>query len=224
MGLVMPPMNCDSMSMPVTTTMGPLASGTSRLSAAPTSAEPMMVVPNPNRAATLPATSAPSNAPGPAAARIRPRSAGPIPSWRVTYSTYTANMALWNRFEVPVQPAIDRNSGLPRTTASPSRSSTQIELGPAACCTGGGSEVRMNSKQITDATNEAASTATASGAVTSWTSAPATPGPVIWATERLISSLLLPSTRCSRLTSTGKYDWSATSKNTVSVPVRMPTR
>ena len=53
--------------------------------------------------------------------------------------------------------------------------------------------------------------------------APAMPGPMIWATDRLTSSLLLPSTSCSRLTRAGKNAWSAMSKNTVSTPLQKPT-
>ena len=45
------------------------------------------------------------------------------------------------------------------------------------------------------------------------------PGPAMFAAERLISSFELPSTTCSRPTSAGRYDWYATSKKTVPMPV-----
>ncbi len=49
------------------------------------------------------------------------------------------------------------------------------------------------------------------------------PGPASEAAERLTSSFELPSTSWSRVTSDGRYDWYATSKNTVSVPTTKPT-
>ena len=45
------------------------------------------------------------------------------------------------------------------------------------------------------------------------------PGPPMFAAARLISSFELPSTTCSRPTSAGRYDWYATSKKTVPMPV-----
>ena len=45
----------------------------------------------------------------------------------------------------------------------------------------------------------------------------------MFAAERLISSFELPSTICSRPTSAGRYDWYATSKKTVQMPVAKPT-
>ena len=68
-----------------------------------------------------------------------------------------------------------------------------------------------------------ASTRMAYGAVIAPTSTPAIPGPASEAAERLTSSFELPSTSWSRETSDGRYDWYATSKNTVSVPTTKPT-
>ena len=68
-----------------------------------------------------------------------------------------------------------------------------------------------------------ASTSTATGAVSAWTSTPAIAGPASWAPEREISSFELPSTSCSRSTREGRYDWYATSKKTVSTPIAKPT-
>lgn len=50
----------------------------------------------------------------------------------------------------------------------------------------------------------AASTSTATGAVRSWISRPASPGPAIEAPELEISSFALPSTSCSARTSLGR--------------------
>ena len=76
-----------SPSVPTTTGRGPLASGTSKLATANNVMEVMMVRPSPNACAMRPANSAPTSAPGPLAAKIRPCSAGSRPSWRVMYST-----------------------------------------------------------------------------------------------------------------------------------------
>ena len=43
------------------------------------------------------------------------------------------------------------------------------------------------------------------------------------AADRLTSSFELPSTSCVRSTSEGRYDWYATSKNTVQTPTKKPT-
>ncbi len=52
---------------------------------------------------------------------------------------------------------------------------------------------------------------------------PPNPGPASCAVERLISSFELPSPMSSRSTSDGRYDWYATSKKTVKIPVRNAT-
>ena len=51
------------------------------------------------------------------------------------------------------------------------------------------------------------STATAAELPMAWTRPPATLGPATAATCALPVSLALPSTRCSRPTSVGRYDW-----------------
>jgi len=63
----------------------------------------------------------------------------------------------------------------------------------------------------------------AAGALSQPMSRPATPGPPSCAADRLISSLALPSMICRRSTSEGRYDWYATSKNTVATPTKKPT-
>ena len=68
-----------------------------------------------------------------------------------------------------------------------------------------GSGVRMRSSDTADTANEIASTRIAKGALTSWTSAPARPGPPISASEELVASLLLPSTTRSTPISEGTY-------------------
>src|SRR5512135_2023362 len=115
-------------------------------------------------------------------------------------------MILLKRLLVPVQPAIERSTGLPSTTPSPSRISCHM-LWRRCVGGGGGSAVLIKSSEMTDTRNESASSKIAIGAVTSCTSAPAMPGPAIAATERLTSNLLLPSIKSGRETSAGKYDW-----------------
>ena len=51
-----------------------------------------------------------------------------------------------------------------------------------------------------------------------WTRTPATAGPLSCAAERLTSSFEFPSTSAVRSTRDGRYDWYATSKNTVQMP------
>ena len=77
--------------------------------------------------------------------------------------------------------------------------------------------------RIAEATKLAASTATAYGAVIAPIAGRRGRDRAIWAPERLSSSFELPSTSCSLRTSEGRYDWYATSKKTVSVPVANPT-
>ena len=52
----------------------------------------------------------------------------------------------------------------------------------------------MRSSETAETANESASTRIANGALTTWTSAPASPGPPISASDELVASLLLPST------------------------------
>ena len=78
----------------------------------------------------------------------------------------------------------------------------------------------MNSAEPTKLT---ASNAIAAGAFSRSTTTPASPGPPSWAAARLISSFELPSISCCRSTSDGRYDWYATSKNTVAIPARNAT-
>ena len=64
---------------------------------------------------------------------------------------------------------------------------------------------------------------TATGAVRRPTIPPPNGWPRIWAEDWLIWSLELPSTSSSRSRIVGRYDWSATSKNTVMSPFTNPT-
>ncbi len=57
-----------------------------------------------------------------------------------------------------------------------------------------GSGVLIRSSDTADTANETASTRIAKGALTTWTRAPASPGPPISARDELVASLLLPST------------------------------
>jgi hypothetical protein len=68
-----------------------------------------------------------------------------------------------------------------------------------------------------------ASTRIATGALSHPIRSPAAPGPPSWAIERLISSFALPSTSSCRSTSAGRYDWYATSKQTVAMPAQNAT-
>ena len=85
---------------------------------------------------------------------------------------------------------------------------------------GAGSTVRIAPMNSAEATNETASTATASGALMTWTRSPPVLGPIACVTNSLTSSLLLPSTSSSGDTSDGRYELWATSKKTPNVPTR----
>jgi hypothetical protein len=85
------------------------------------------------------------------------------------------------------------------------------------------SRLPMPSTKSPDTRKLSASTRIANGARSSSTRTPAAAGPPSCAPERLISSFEFPSTSCSRSTSDGRYDWYATSKNTVQMPTRNPT-
>ena len=88
---------------------------------------------------------------------------------------------------------------------------------------GTSSRLRMRKTNRPEARKLIASISIAIGALSAWMSTPASAGPASCAPEREISSFELPSTSWSRSTSAGKYDWYATSKNTVSTPKRKPT-
>jgi len=63
----------------------------------------------------------------------------------------------------------------------------------------------MRASEMAEITNEIASMRIAKGALTIWTSAPASPGPPISAIDELVASLLLPSMTRSRPISVGTY-------------------
>ena len=71
--------------------------------------------------------------------------------------------------------------------------------------------------------NDSASTSRANGAVMMLTSRPPTPGPTTCAAAAVDWSLVLPSMIRSGVTSEGSNDMFATSKRTVSAPVRSST-
>jgi len=94
--------------------------------------------------------------------KITPIWAGPNFSSRVANRMKRANRAELKKFDVPVHPAIERSNGLPNTTLSPSRTSSNT--GPR---TGRSAELsRRWIKLINppDATNDIASSTIASGA------------------------------------------------------------
>ena len=93
----------------------------------------------------------------------------------------------------------------------------------AALGSGRGSRLRMRPRSSAETAKLTESTTIAYGAVIAPTSTPPSPGPAICAADRLSSSFAFPSTRCGRPTSDGRYDWYATSKKTVKVPVTNPT-
>jgi hypothetical protein len=86
-----------------------------------------------------------------------------------------------------------------------------------------GSRARIASTSAAETAKLAASRTSAYGAPSIPTRRPPMPGPAICAPLRLTSRRELPETSSSRPTSAGRYDWYATSKQTVSVPTTKPT-
>ena len=78
---------------------------------------------------------------------------------------------------------------------------------PSSRFSSGGSFLRIASRNTPEMKKLTESHTTAYGAVRSWISPPATGGPASWPAERVTSSFELPSMRCSRSTSAGRYDW-----------------
>ena len=111
------------------------------------------------------------------------------------------------RLVVAVQPAIRHRIGLPKTTSIPSRISGMKPVAPDAVLgRGSGSGVLIKASASAEKRNETASTATAFAPPINWIRNPATAGPATCAVDRVISSLVLPSIRFGRSTSTGRYD------------------
>jgi len=113
---------------------------------------------------------------------------------------------------VPVQKTSERTVGFPTSVLRPSRISRKIlpcssVAEPSSWFflnSGVRSALRILARNAADSKKERASNRMARGAVKTCTSPPASPGPTISAAERLISSLLLPSTSSPRRTSEGR--------------------
>src|SRR5437870_11909475 len=84
-----------------------------------------MAGPTPKRAASFEDTTTPTRAPVLPTVKIRPIRPGAKPSSRTRYKRKIANSALLKKFDVAVEPAIDRNLASFSTTARPSRRSCQ---------------------------------------------------------------------------------------------------
>src|SRR5256885_3336899 len=109
------------------------------------------------------------------------------------------------RLVVAVQPAIRQRIGFLNTTSSPSFISGTKPLDPLAVLGRGcGSGALITLSATAETRNERASTATALAPPIHWIKKPATAGPETCATDRLTSSLVLPSTRFGRATRTGR--------------------
>src|SRR5437763_6235300 len=125
------------------------------------------------------------------------------------------------KFELPVQAAIGRRYGWRTTYASPSLSSGSIfDLTAPSARAGSFSAARMGITNAVEIAKLIASRTIAYGAVSALINAPAMLGPATVAVDAVICSFELPSTRASRSTRDGRYDWYATSKNTVKIPTR----
>src|SRR3954468_24685894 len=86
-----------------------------------------------------------------------------------------------------------------------------------------GSSTRAPRRNEAEATNDAASARIASGAVNTCTSTPASDGPATYATARLVESLPLATSTCSRGTVAVKNELYDRSKNTAQEPTRKTT-
>ncbi len=106
------------------------------------------------------------------------------------------------RLAVPVHAAMARSSRLPRTKDRPSPTSRSRCRSGGRC--GTGSRDAMDPTQAADQRKDSASSSTAYGAVSAWTSTPPSAGPATWATDWVPCSFALPSTRWSRPTRCGR--------------------
>ncbi len=137
------------------------------------------------------------------------------PSWtderwrtRTAYRMKIANRIWPKKFDVPVHPAIARSWRLPSTHASPSFTCGHIlGRGSSASWRGRVSRCFIRSMNTVETTKLAASTTIAYGAVIAAMRPPVMLGPPTCATETVSCSFELPSTRCSRSISAGRYDW-----------------
>src|ERR1700737_376457 len=204
---------------PSTSTGAPRrASGVRSRDTPPTTIEVPSVNPRPRRREIQDAINAPSRLPTLPIAKMIPTTAAE--RWRSRYmkTRRTApNTMIDPKLVVAVQAAIRHRIGFLKTTMMPSFISAMKPVAPdAPAGLGSGSGVRcvpaglgpvagvrMVVKATPDTRKDKASTATAFAPPIHWIRKPAIAGPETWATDRLISSLVLPSSRLDRSTSTG---------------------
>jgi hypothetical protein len=131
----------------------------------------------------------------------RPSTPGDSPSVREANSTTSACAMKVNRFTVVTHARDARRVRCPMTYPSPSRARVSVE---PSVTTGGGSATGMRPMSTAEATNETASSRTATGAVKTCTSQPPSAGPTTNDRERVPLTLLLASTYWLRSTSPTK--------------------
>src|ERR1700736_5680458 len=192
---------------PSTSTGAPRrASGVRSRDTPPTTIEVPSVNPRPKRREIQDAINAPSRPPTLPIAKMTPTTAAE--RWRSRYmntSRTAPNTMIDPKFVVAVQPAIRQRIGFLNTTMMPSFISATKPVAPDAVAgRGSGSGVRIALKAIADTRKERASNATAFAPPSHWIKKPATAGPDTCAADRLISSLVLPSSRLDRSTRTGR--------------------
>src|ERR1700682_3353183 len=192
---------------PSTSTGAPRrASGVRSRDTPPTTIEVPSVNPRPRRREIQDAINAPSRLPTLPIAKMIPTTAAE--RWRSRYmkTRRTApNTMIDPKFVVAVQAAIRQRIGFLKTTTMPSFISAMKPVAPdAPAGLGSGSGVLMVLKATADTRKDKASTATVFAPPIHWIRKPAMAGPETWATDRLISSLVLPSSRLDRSTSTGR--------------------
>ena len=193
----MPLKNSARNSMPSTSGRAPPASGTS-ISGAGNSTQPIAKAgPTPTRRCTAPVTTDPITLPIAPAPITRPSAPAFTCSVLVANRIQSAKNMKLNRLMVAVAPSEARMIGLRAMNRSPAITPPLPASGSGS---GSGESIpRMNSAE---ATNESASTPTASGAVSACTSRPPMAGPAMNDTARLPFSSELPVMNCSRGTST----------------------
>src|SRR3954451_4889958 len=131
-----------------------------------------------------------------------------------------ANSVDEKKLDVPVQAAIARSHGCLTTQSSPSFTCGHIfGRGFEASYVGGSSRCRIEIMNRLETTKLTASATIAYGAVIAAIRTPERFGPPTCAIATASCSFEFPSTNCSRGTSAGRYDWYATSKNTVKTPI-----
>jgi hypothetical protein len=147
--------------------------------------------------------------------RAAPIVAAESPRSRARNSTRTGSCTL-----IASSPSSDvmveaRTTGWPNTAPQPSTISATT---PARWSRGrgGGSSTRSRDQQSAPSTKESASARIATGAVTSWTSAPASPGPATDTTAPCTASFAFPSRTRARPTRSGRNENVTASPKTAS--------